>query len=147
MEELPPGRTSSGCLGCRLEARRAAEVQKFLTSASRPCLLPGFQRRCSCCQPSGAPRVLVGSLLPSGSSKLGTYLPASSWQGSGSFPARFSLAPRTDFPPAALAGCGKGRLRWQCCFLLPPRSAWRWVMLCRSQGGQGWRLERGVDTL
>lgn len=59
MEELLPGRASSGCLGFTLEAHRAA-VQKFPTTTSRPCPLPGFQCCRACCQPSGAPQALMG---------------------------------------------------------------------------------------
>lgn len=51
MEQLQPGRPSSGCLDFMLEAHRAAGVQKFLTS------VVGFQ---CWCQPSGAPQALMG---------------------------------------------------------------------------------------
>lgn len=43
MEKFPLGRASPGHLSFTLEARRAIGVQEFPTSASCPCLLPGFQ--------------------------------------------------------------------------------------------------------
>jgi len=60
MEQLPPGRASSGCLDFMLEACRTAGVQKFPITTSRLCPLPGFQPRCACCEPAGAHRALVG---------------------------------------------------------------------------------------
>lgn len=96
MEKLPPGRVSSGHLAFGLEARRAARVQKFLTSSSCPCPLPGSQRRHPCCWPSGAPRLLVGRGKP------GARPPPDSWQGSGLFPARSTCV---------FHSCSTGRLR------------------------------------
>lgn len=139
MEELPPGRASSGHLAFALEACRAARVQKFLTSSS--CLLPGFQRRLPRCSPSGVPRVLVGcSRRPAAASRERTCQLIR-----GGDPDCFLLAPRTGFPPVTLAGCEKGRLRWQRHFLLPSSSAWWCGTCCRSRRGQGWRVEGGVD--
>lgn len=101
MEELPPGRVSSGHLAFGLEARRAARVQKFLTSSS-----------CPCAARLSAPPSLVlalrgtsaarGALPPSGSGKPAAHPPADSWQGSGLFPARSTCV---------FHSCSTGRLR------------------------------------